>query len=489
MNIFCLFCGIIRTFFRALPITYIIGNCARRMRMRNTPGPDSVYCRTGGRHLPRPAETVRAPQALRRALRRAPARAFFRERRGRSFFTLFSPPRNTPPGRACEKVRPFQFTISENTVYAPEPPESGPDCTLSAPAPPRDYPPCEAYESDPCAALADPFDEQGRFVFDDYADARDWLNEIFGRDTSPDPETGPPDETERIEAAPETVRPDTPARWNVWAMRADFSRISARKQAAARIVLLYLCGCLRWDPSKAGYGQCFPAVRTVAKDTGLSAPAVKRTLDALRAAELIRFRGERWPDGTQRNNRYTLRPAFGAETEPVPLFKESTGIGPVPLPKESTGTGPVPLPKESTGTKHRNKRSKTNQPAHGRADFFGSDSLPASERPANGAKAAGADQRETVAAARDWLKKHGVRAVSLASVAETDSTRWRRIRAHVDGAGGQCGPGLIVKMLRGEAEPDAPAAYRTAHLCRACGSTYCRNVDSSAPPCPAAPAP
>ena len=276
-------------------------------------------------------------------------------------------------------------------------------------------------------------------------------------------------------------------------MRADMPGSTAKRRETERLVLLCLCAAVAWRPDAPRYGQCFPAVRRIAKDTGLSAGTVKSALDALRAAELIRWTTPP-PDarGRGRNNSYALRPAFDVAGQADLFGKLSTSetacsvFQGVELNRPCSENEGVELNRPvqfSTRGTERNPSKTHNRITHPGGGREKLDSLPASERPANGAKAAGADQRETVAAARDWLRKHGVRAVSLASVAETDPERFRRVRAHVDGAGGKAGAGLIVQMLRGEAEPDAPAAYRTAHLCRACGSTYCRNVDPTAPPC------
>lgn len=362
-------------------------------------------------------------------------------------------------------------------------PESGQACTLSAPA---ELPPVEAYAAEAEALeSAFDFDEQGRIIFDDYSDTRDALNAVFGAETF-DPESEAPDENERIEAA-ESARPETAFDWIAWAMRVDVPGATPKRRETCRAVLACLAAAVDWKPDSARYGQCFPAVRLIAAKLNVSQGTAKSALDALQAAELIRWTTPP-PDarGRGRNNAYTLAPAFGIAGQaklftfspPVQFLDGKTEQG---LFRKTVEKLNRPVQKMDGKTERTLSVPDKKYPIRAAGREKMDTSHP--ERPANGAKAAGADQGKAQAAA--WLRKHGVRAVSLASVAETDPERFRRVRAHVDGAGGQCGPGLIVQMLRGEADlPDAPA-YTPPRMCRACGSTYCRNVDSTAPPCAA----
>ena len=374
-------------------------------------------------------------------------------------------------------------------------PETGQACTLSAPA---ELPPVEVYAAE-AEALDDPFnvDEQGRILYPDYADARDQLNEIFGAETF-DPESEAPDETERIEAREAgTDPPDTAARWIVWAMRADMPGSTAKRRETERLVLLCLCAAIDWKPSAPRYGQCFPAVRRIAKDTGLSAGTVKSALDALRAAELIRWTSPP-PDarGRGRNSLYTLAPAFEIAGQADLFGKLSTsetacsvfqGVELNRPCSENEGVElnrPVQFSTRGTERTPSKPHKKIPHPGGGREKL---DSLPGPERPEIDGKAARADQREAVAAqdSADWIRSKRIKARDVYEIAQADTAHFEAVREHVDGAGGQCGPGLIVQMLRGEADiPDAPA-YTPPRMCRACASTYCRNVDPTAPPCAA----
>lgn len=68
-------------------------------------------------------------------------------------------------------------------------------------------------------------------------------------------------------------------------------------------------------------GNCFPSVETMAKGLGLSTRTVRRCLDELEQAHVIR-RDKRFREGRQTTNQYVLIDAVARRTKGLILWRE-----------------------------------------------------------------------------------------------------------------------------------------------------------------------
>ncbi len=76
-----------------------------------------------------------------------------------------------------------------------------------------------------------------------------------------------------------------------------------RDRLPSRAVTVYL-----YLSDRGGKGNtCFPSVRTIARDTGLSVSTVKRAIDDLEQAGYLEHVHRFRPNGAKSSNLYTLR--------------------------------------------------------------------------------------------------------------------------------------------------------------------------------------
>ena len=205
-------------------------------------------------------------------------------------------------------------------------------------------------------------------------------------------------------------------------------------QDTARRIMLEIVGCAGHAREADGYGTAFPGIATLARRIAVSRRTVERAFARIEAAGWLQRASRRRENGGKASNLYTLKPGKVSHT-PTTLQRQS-----------------VAYPCDSSTAKCRmieHKKEHKNNPAHGRAYARGdSDSV-------------------------QWLRKRGVRDVSVSKVAETDPALFRRVRDHVDRSNGKYGPGAVVKMLRGEMDVPEPATYTSRALPCGCAKGYC----------------
>ena len=250
---------------------------------------------------------------------------------------------------------------------------------------------------------------------------------------------------------PEIDFPAGPRDWMRYIRSLDLSGIGTRPaQDTARLILGELAACVGWTPEADNYGKAWPSVDAIADKIKRGRRQVCRIMRRLEQAGHVDRIEQRRPDGGYTSNLYALKPA-----KSYPQSDKIRQGGICQKPAFMTG-GDLSKTRIYDRSIRTEERTETHEPARG--DSYKNDSSPE---------------------ARKWLQEHGVRAVSLARVANDNPTLWRRVRAHVDGSNGKYGAGAIVKMLREEMDVPERQTYTSPALPCGCAKGYCIHANET----------